>query len=49
MHLSLALCLICGLLNRLEIALVALNFRGLFFYLFRNLFLKLLGVVQLPS
>ena len=49
MHLPLALCLIRGLLNTLQVSLVASNFRSLPFCLFRNLFLKLLCVVQLPT
>jgi hypothetical protein len=43
------LCLFSGLLYRLEIPLVSLNFCGLFFYLFRDLLVELLRVVQLPS
>jgi hypothetical protein len=49
MRLPLALCLIRSLLNTLEVSLVASNFRSLPFHLFRDLFLKFLCVVQLPT
>lgn len=49
MHLSLALCLICSLLNTLQVPLVPSNFRSLPFHLFRDLFLEFLCVVQLPT
>lgn len=49
MRLPLALCLFRGLLYRLQIPLVALKFRCLFFDLFRDLLLELLRVVQFPS
>jgi len=42
-------CLIRGLLNCLQITLVAPEFRSLLFNLFRDLLLDLLRVIELPS
>jgi hypothetical protein len=47
--LSLTLCFICGPLNSLQVSSVASEFRSLPVYIFRNLLLKLLCVVQLST
>ena len=49
MHLPLALCLICTLLNTLQVSLIPSYFCSLPFHLFRDLFLEFLCVVQLPT